>query len=57
MNDLLKDAQAISKIISDTQTEYRGNLFVEISECLNKNTQYFTASLLKLIGNTYGVIK
>lgn len=50
-----KDAEKIADIIVSTDTDLRGNLFLLISENISKNTQFFTASLLKEIAIKYGL--
>lgn len=50
-------AKKIAKEVSDTPTELRGNLFLEIGIELEKNTQGFTSKLFKDIGKIYGFKK
>lgn len=45
----------ITKLIIETPTELRGNLFRDISTLLNKNNQGYTASLFADIAIKYGI--
>ncbi len=55
--DIIKDAELISKIIIDTETENRGDLLEEVSKELVVNTQFHTGKLFHIIAERYGINK
>ena len=48
-------AEEIAKIISEVNTDYRGNLLLEIAENLSKESQGFTSSLFHAMSQQYGI--
>ena len=52
-----RNAEIIATAIMATKSEYRGNLFKEVSLCLHKKTQYYTANTLAMAAEHYGVNK
>lgn len=52
-----KTACKISKLICNTNTDYRGNLFYMIAEKLKRDGQGYTSSLLFDIAQEYGIDK
>lgn len=50
-----KDAKVIANMITKTDSDLRGNLFLLVAENLGKDSQNFTSSLLKKIAIIYGI--
>lgn len=50
----MTDAQKIAEIIRNTDTEKRGNLFLDAATELRKYNQHSTAHLLEHIARLYG---
>jgi hypothetical protein len=49
------DALVIALAILDTDSDDRGQLFMEIADELRKRDQFYTASLFVMIAKIYGV--
>ena len=49
------NADKIAEIITDTETELRGNLFLLVSDRLSRNSQNYTSDLLKETAIKYGL--
>jgi hypothetical protein len=53
--DIDEAAETIAKLIADTDTDYRGNLLHKVGTILNNNSQYYTANLIFIIAERYGI--
>ena len=51
--ELIKKAKYIAGMIKSVDSDFRGELFLEVSEQLKKDTQYFTASCIKIASDVY----
>ena len=50
-----KMAQEIADIITQVDTDFRGDLFFEIGTILRRNTQAYTGSLFARMAQEYGL--
>ena len=55
MHDTKQKAAEISKIILSVDTDYRGNLFLEIASYLRHEAQGYTGKIMETAANNYGV--
>jgi len=55
--DLQKQAEQISKLIAEVDTDFRGDLLVLVGDELRRQAQGFTGTLLRSAGKTYGTHK
>jgi len=55
MDDLKEKAHAICAVITATNTDDRGLLFLEVADKLTLESQGFTAELFRIIGIRYRV--
>ena len=53
--DINKKAKEMAQIILDVNTDFRGNLFEEVSEELMRQSQGFTSSVMNMAANIYGI--